>query len=418
VGDFDAAVVGAGPGGSTAAAFLARAGLRVLLLDKARFPRDKACGDAVCTKSVRILRELGLLERVEREVCAKVSRQLLVGPQGAELALPFVDKVDGHSEPGAVYVIRRERFDNVLFEHARSLPQVTAVEGFRFTDFVREHGRVAGVRGEDDQGRAQSFRARVVIGADGAMSRVAEAAGAYDFRRRDHRHWIAAFRIYFRGVGGLDGSLEIHFLDELFPGYFWIFPVGGGEANVGAGMMEAALQGRGSADRVNLRKRTYELLAAHPRLRGRFAGARELEGSFRGWQLPCGSERRPLAGDGWMLVGDAASLIDPFSGEGISNAMHSAQLAAECAARALREDSAHRGGLLPYQDRVWEELGAELDTAYLLQRVAQHRWLLRFIFGRAARPRMRDAIASMMGDPAAAARQLASPAFYLKLLLA
>jgi geranylgeranyl reductase family protein len=415
--EFDVIVVGAGPGGATAAAFLARAGVRTLLLDKAHFPRDKACGDAVCTKSVRILRELGLVEAVEREICARVRSQVLIGPQGAALPLPFIDQVGRRREAGSVYVIRRERFDNVLFQHARSMRGVTAIEGFDFTDFLRDGARVAGVVGTDDSGREQRYRASIVIGADGAMSRVAQKAGAYDFKRKDHRHWIGAFRIYFQNVGGLSETLEIHFLDELLPGYLWIFPVGGGEANVGAGMVESSLQGRDGKAKLNLRRRTYEVLAAHPRLRPRFAGAREVEGSFRGWQLPCGSERRPLAGDGWMLIGDAASLIDPFSGEGISNAMHSAALASDCAVRALREGTAHEGGLLRYQKQVWEELGAELDTAYKLQRLARHRWLLRFVFGRAARPRMREQIATMMGDPVAAS-QLMGPGFYLKLLFA
>jgi flavin-dependent dehydrogenase len=247
------------------------------------------------------------------------------------------------------------------------------------------------------------------------MSRVAGRAGAYDFARKSHDHWIAAFRIYFRDVKGMTGRMEIHFLDELLPGYFWIFPVGNGEANVGAGMVESAVQGRNGFAKVNLRKKTYELLATHPRLRERFASAREIEGSFRGWQLPCGSERRPLAGDGWMLIGDAASLIDPFSGEGISNAMHSAMLAADCAARTLREGTVHAGGLRRYEQQVWDELGDELDVAYKLQKLARHRWLLRLLFSLAKRPRAQAAIATLMGDPAAA-RQLARPGFYLRLL--
>jgi flavin-dependent dehydrogenase len=192
--EFDVIVVGAGPGGATAAAFLARAGVRTLLLDKAHFPRDKACGDAVCTKSVRILRELGLVEAVERETCARVKSQVLIGPQGAALPLPFVDQVGRRREPGSVYVIRRERFDNVLFQHARSLRGVTAIEGFDVSDLLHDGARVAGVIGTDDSGREQRYRASIVIGADGALSRVAQMAGAYDFKRRDHRHWIGAFR--------------------------------------------------------------------------------------------------------------------------------------------------------------------------------------------------------------------------------
>ncbi|HEY5677074.1 MAG TPA: FAD-dependent monooxygenase, partial [Myxococcales bacterium] len=156
--EFEVAVVGGGPGGATAAAFLARAGVRTLLVDKARFPRDKACGDAVCTKSVRILEELGLTGAVEREVCAKVRTQALIGPQGRGVPLPFVDRVGDLRKPGFVYVIRRDRFDNVLFQHARSLPGVTAVEGVAFADFLCEGGRIAGIVASDGEGRERRYR--------------------------------------------------------------------------------------------------------------------------------------------------------------------------------------------------------------------------------------------------------------------
>src|SRR5437899_8034381 len=124
--------------------------------------------------------------------------------------------------------MRRELFDNVLFQHARSLSAVTVVEGFTFSDFLCDGGHIAGLVGTDDQGRQRRYGASIVIGADGAMSRVAEMAGAYDFGHKHDQHGIAAFRIYFRGVGGLTDTMEIHLLDELLPGYFWIFPVGAG----------------------------------------------------------------------------------------------------------------------------------------------------------------------------------------------
>src|SRR5260370_11402338 len=267
---FDVAVVGGGPGGATAAAFLSRAGLRTLLVDKERFPRDKSCGDAVCTKSVRILRELGLTGAVERDVCARVESQVMVGPEGEGLHLPLL----GAGSTDVVYVIRRERFDNILFQHARSLPQVTTVEEFSFTDFLRAcDGSIAGIVGTDAAGRERRYAASIVIGADGAMSRVAARAGAYDFSRKSHDHWIAAFRIYFRDVGGLADEMGIHFLDELLPGYLLIFPRGRGEADVRAGMIQSAEQGRRRGIKIKLRQRTYELRATRPRLRQRFARA-------------------------------------------------------------------------------------------------------------------------------------------------
>ena len=416
---YDVAVVGAGPGGSTAAAFLSRAGLKTLLLDKAKFPRDKSCGDAVCSKSVRILRELGLDAEVRQKVFAQSDGQVFVNLQGDALRLPFAHLAPDPQEPGATvrqptpaYVIKREIFDDVLFQHARRLPQVTALEEFTTTGLLREGEAVRGVVGLDREGREQRFSARLVIGADGAMSKVAEGVGAYDFKRKKREHWIAAFRIYCEGVRDLK-EMEIHFLDGLMLGYFWIFPVGNGVANVGAGMVESSLNGAGGR-KINLRKATYQAIANHPRFQQRFAGAREVPDSFRGWQLPCGSERRKLSGDGWMLIGDAASLIDPFSGEGISNAMHSAQLAAETAAAVLqgRSDTGR------YEARVWEELGPELDTAYQLQKLTRFKWLLNFLLRRAARsPRIREAVTGIAVDQTQA-KQLLNPLFYLRLLLA
>lgn len=243
------------------------------------------------------------------------------------------------------------------------------------------------------------------------MSKVAEGVGAYDFKRKQRDHWIAAFRIYYQGVRDLK-EMEIHFLDGLLPGYFWIFPVGGGVANVGAGMIESQLNAGGK--KVNLRKATYDVIANHPRFRERFAGATEVEGSFRGWQLPCGSERRKLSGDGWMLIGDAASLIDPFSGEGISNAMHSAQLAAETAVEVLQG----KGGTERYAARVWEELGPELDNACKLQKLTRFKWLMNFLLRRAARsPRIREAVTGIAVDQTQA-KKLLNPLFYLRLLVA
>lgn len=416
---YDVAVVGAGPGGSTAAAFLSRAGLKTLLLDKAKFPRDKSCGDAVCSKSVRILKELGLDAEVRRKVFARSAGQVFVSLQGDALRLPFAHLVPDPlgsgglvREPTPAYVIKREIFDDVLFQHASHLPHVTALEEFSATGLLREGDAVRGVVGIDREGREQRFPARVVIGADGAMSKVAEGVGAYDFRRKRRDHWIAAFRIYYEGVRDLK-EMEIHFLDGLMPGYFWIFPVGGGIANVGAGMIESRLNGAGGK-KVNLRKATYEVIANHDRFRQRFALAREVEGSFRGWQLPCGSERRRLAGDGWMLIGDAASLIDPFSGEGISNAMHSAQLAAEAAAEVLQG----KGRIERYAARVWEELGPELDTSYKLQRLTRFTWLMNFLLRKAARSeRIREAVTAIAVDQTQAKRLL-NPLFYLRLLVA
>ena len=419
--EFDAIVVGGGPGGAVAATFLARANVKTLLIDKARFPRDKACGDAVGGQSAELLGELGLEPQLAQYRVARINGEIFTSPKGAEVQIPFAPRPPANSHAGPpVYIIRRMILDNLLFQLAKSHPAVTMLESFTVQDLLWKGTQVSGVIGQDQHSKIREFGARVVIGADGALSKVAEKVGSYDFSHKHHDHWIGAFRSYFEGVRGLTDNLEIHFVDGLIPGYFWIFPTGDGCANVGAGMLETDLRGERGALRkkkTNIRQVTNAIIASHPRFRPRFENAREVPGTFRGWQLPCGSERRKLAGNGWMLTGDAASLIDPFSGEGIPNAMLSGRFAAECAATALRAGDCSERILKSYEQRVWKELGPQLDISYRLQRIVRHKWLVNLIIGRAASSAyVRRTIAEMVADNTKAV-QLTRPSFYLKMFL-
>jgi geranylgeranyl reductase family protein len=444
---FEVAIVGAGPGGATAAYFLSRAGVRTILIDKARFPRDKSCGDAVCGRSVDVLHEMGLEPPPLRNGFARVEGQIFYNLRGDALHMPIISpnakkaarangngrtKGHGHGNGNGhsngtgsdgvtkpAYVIPREIFDNMLFQHAKKQPTVTTAEGMSFSSLMLENGKIRGLIVNDEKHVEHRIRAKIVMGADGALSQVARAVGSYDFRKRSHEHWIGAFRIYYRDIAGLTDRIEVHFLDELMPGYLWIFPAGDGLANVGAGMVESFLVGRDGAPKMNLRKVTYDLIASHPRFKPRFSGAREVEGSFRGWQLACGSERRKIAGDGWMLIGDAASLIDPFSGEGIHNAMYSGKLAAQAAVDALRNRTVEIGGLSAYERSVWSELGPEFDTAFRLQKLLTKptsRWLLDQLVHRGSKsPRVRDALIDMFAHGELG--QLVNPIVCAKLLM-
>ncbi|HEV8361145.1 MAG TPA: geranylgeranyl reductase family protein [Candidatus Thermoplasmatota archaeon] len=422
---YDVIVVGGGPGGATTASYLSRAGFKTLLVDKAKWPRDKICGDAISGKSISVLRELGLDQWVEREPHGKADGVIFSAPNGYAVTIPFPKKIDEskmkdqrehrYIQPG--YVVRREIYDNLLWSYAQKQEHVTTLEEFKVSDLLWEGPQVVGIEGTTKSGEARAFRAKVVVGADGALSKVAEKTHSYDFENKAHDHWIGAFRVYFKDVKGLTDNIEIHFVEGLLPGYFWIFPVDNGMCNVGAGMIETDLRKPGKdGKKPNMKATSWELMRSHPMFKARFEGATEVPGTYAGWLLPCGSERRILSGNGFVLVGDAGGLIDPFSGEGIGNAMVSGKYAAQTITEAFKAGTFSAGFFKAYDQRVWDALGHELDTSYKLQQMGRHTWLLNYLIKRAAtKERVRNTISDMLADREKK-EELAGWWFYIKLL--
>jgi len=401
---YDLIIVGAGPSGSAAALYARRHGLRSLLLDKATFPRDKVCGDALSGKSVAILRDLGLLEKVRPLPGAAIYRIIFSSPNHTELEIDLRHSSLHHIPEG--FVIRRRIFDEFLFEEARQAAD-TCLEGFTVTDLVFENGFVRGVRGRQGNGEEVEYHSRVVLGADGYNSLVARKAGLY---RHDPRHWVVALRQYYQNVGGLTDQIELHYIDEVIPGYFWIFPLENGRANVGIGMLHQHIK----RQKVDLRG-ALEAAIDSPAFRERFTNAEPLEEPV-GWSLPVGSKHRRMVGSGFLLLGDAAGLIDPFTGEGIGNALYSARYAVEAAEEAIEAGDVSAACLARYDRRLWDAIGGELQVSTQLQKIGRHRLLLNFVIGKAARNReIGELIAGMIANEVPK-KKLANPLFYLKLL--
>jgi menaquinone-9 beta-reductase len=376
------------------------------------------CGDAISGKSATVLREMGIDHLVEEKPHAIAEGVIFSGTKGDVVQIPFPKDIDPsgiknskkYNYVTSGYVSRRLVYDDILFQHAKSQKSVDTIEEFEVADVLVEDTRAVGVTGKD----GRTFRSRLVIGADGALSVVAQKLGAFE---RDHDHWIGAFRVYYEGVTGMTNDIEIHFVNGLIPGYFWIFPLDNGLANIGAGMIETDLQ---KPDREGKKKQlieeTYRIMREHPQFAPRFANAKEVPGSRRGWLLPLGSKHRPISGKGWMLVGDAAALIDPFSGEGIGNAMVSGRLAAAHATRALADTKNADIHLKAYEAAVRAELDRELQMSYKLQKLGRHQWLLNFVLRRAARkPKVRETISSMLADREQK-EEFGNFFFYVKLL--
>ena len=411
---YDLIIVGGGPAGAIAAVYAEQRGLTTLLLEKERFPRDKICGDALSGKAIAILHELDLLEEVKHLPGATI-RHIVFGSaehQDADIDLKrhgYRDNLTGSTFPGVGFVIRRKIFDNFLFQKARSKVG-KCVEEFAVDELVYDDScDQQVVRGRSrDSDVPTEFRGRIVLGCDGFNSVVARQCGLY---RHESRHWVVALRCYYEKVEDLTDQIELHFVDAVRPGYFWIFPLEEGCANVGIGCVHETLKRKS----IKLKEALASTIES-PEFRSRFANARPLEEPI-GWNLPVGSKRRKIHDRSVMLLGDAASLIDPFTGEGIGNALYSARFAVDTAATALRAGDCSAQFLKRYEDGLWSELGDELLVSTRMQQLGRIRPLLNFVIRKAARnPAVGDLIGGMIAN-AVPKKALTGPRFYLNLLL-
>jgi geranylgeranyl reductase family protein len=409
-------VLGGGPGGSTAALRLSQLGVPCVLVEKGRFPRDKVCGDALSGKVMRSL------ERLDPALAAQVKAHghgmpswgvTFVAPSGRALRVPFSRQTGEGQAPGVI--LPRLHFDNILFQRAKEAPGVTVLEGAAAKSFERttQEWRITVEHGERAPAseRTTTIHTPLILDASGANSSFARHVAGLPM---EPRHHAAGVRAYYSGARDLDpqGFIELHFLKELLPGYLWVFPLPDGRANVGLGLRSDVVRKR----RADLKALMLDLLANHPAFKARFANA-TLEGPVQGMGLPLASKRHPLSGDGYLLIGDAGHLIDPFTGEGISHAMISGVHAAEVAADMLQRSNITASAAKQYDARVWRRLGRELSISTRLQQLAHRAWLFDFVVDRANRnPALADTISSMFTDLDLRER-LKKPGFYMDLVL-
>jgi geranylgeranyl reductase family protein len=301
----DVAVVGAGPAGAAAAIGLARAGLEVVVLDRATFPRDKCCGDGLTTGALRRLEELGLRPEVVPSWCA-VDACWVRSPSGRTAEFRFPD--------GGQFaaVARRADLDRALVELARAAgARVREGDAFRTLAWSAD-----GVTLATDGG---ALAARYVVGADGVWSPVRKAIGGAEAGYLGDWH---AFRQYVQAPGAEARKLWVWFEPDLLPGYAWSFPLAGGVANVGFGV-------RRRPGTVVGTERVRRLLAA-PHVAQTLGVGVATESPCRAWPIPARLASSLLSGAHGrvLLAGDAARAGDPLTGEGIAQALESGSEAA------------------------------------------------------------------------------------------
>jgi flavin-dependent dehydrogenase len=236
---------------------------------------------------------------------------------------------------------------------------------------------------------------------------VARKLGLYEM---DMENTSVAIRCYYEGVKGLTDQIELHFVDEVIPGYFWLFPAGNGKANIGIGLSKSYMK----KEKRTLREIMNEVTQSEY-FKERFSEAKQLEKPV-GWNLPLGSIHRENYGNGFMLLGDAAGLVDPFTGEGIGNAMVSGKYAIDVALKCKKSGDYSNTAIAEYDELLWAEIGKELRTSTKLQSLARSRFLLNFVINRASRNEEVQNIISGMLSHEIPKDELYGPLFYIKIL--
>ena len=416
----DILIIGAGPAGASVALFLAKKGIQSILLEKEKFPRDKICGDALSGKTVEVLNKL------DKSLVSEISQhEKFIGSYGVtffapnqqSLRVPFQKKMRTVSpspsgegahrvdEVAPGFISKRIDFDNWLIEKVKAKKEIELLEQTEVRNYRREdHCIIA----ESKDGK--TFKAKIVIACDGAYSSFTKNLAGI---KTEPEHNCFGLRAYYKNVQGLDAEnfIELHFLKEFLPGYFWIFPLPNGYANVGIGMRADKM----SEQKINLKKSFESILANNPVMRERFSSAEKID-DIKQFGLPLGSKKRKLSGDNFMLCGDAAMLIDPFTGEGIGNAMFSGVYAATQVERSLQQNNFTASFMQQYDAELYNRLWSELLLSYRMQQLVNFPWLFNFVVRKANSNKLLSETISCMFEDLDMRARLKNPLFYFKLL--
>lgn len=349
--DCDVLIAGGGPAGSGLAFHLAGKGYKVIVADAETFPRDKVCGDGVSPIALAELQHMGITQ-TENFAKANEIKQvgLFIKNDKVIINLTKPDHLPFHAR-----IIPRIELDHWICNAARSV-NATYIESARVTGFTIKPGVAIA---ELKQGQKQiSVRAKMIVGADGSSSTIARQMNGHC---PDNEFQLLGLRSYYEDVNGPTDRVDIYFSEESFPGIFWMFPKGPAGANIGMAMVSKTMPTKPS--------RVKELLINHIHhnkdIRERI-GEGKMAGKIQGWPITFYNSKSKITGQRIALVGDAAGLINPLSGDGIQYALLSARWASETIIQCLQTHDFSGQALYAYRKRVDAELGYDFALSNLL----------------------------------------------------
>ena len=352
--DHEIVIVGAGPAGSIAAISLAQKGHDVLLVDKCQFPRDKPCGDFIAPLGIQILNNFGLGKKIKKANFYPIDGVRIASPKHQTLDISIQTK-----DTDSKFIIApRYIFDSILVSYA--LEHGVKFLKAKAENPIIENKTIIGLNASTNEDQYK-INSRVLIGADGSNSTIARSLNQTGY---NDNYRVIAIRAYIDDLEIFPNKIEACLCNEIWPGYVWIFPLGGTRANIGLGILLSQFKQKTKS----LNKMLSDFVNS-PIIKKRLHFGGQIKNiSIRplnlGWQ-----KQLKRSHNGALLVGDAAALINPLSGGGIVNAMLSGQIAADVLHDCLNKNDVSEQALNKYEVYLQKSLRRELYRSYLSRKI-------------------------------------------------
>ena len=363
--DYDVIILGAGPAGSCCALALKDSGLKVALIDKSQFPRNKTCGDAIPGPSLKTLKQLlgetlATKELTSFELKQQITSSHLFSTKGSRIEINWKTEA---------YNSSRFAFDNFLLNLVKKHTKTSIYEGVGIKEIEKSEHKIY-LKGKTID---TSFNCKFLVGCDGANSIVAKT-----FTKKPKPQLVAgiAIRQYYENIKTSPKTNEFYAL-EGFQGYFWIFPLKGNLYNVGLGLIGENLDSKAKKE---LKKVLQDTIENNSLISGKFKNAKPTS-KIEGFKLPAGGKKRSISGERFILTGDAANLIDPLQGHGIDKAMKSGMIAAVQIEKCFQQNDFSSNFISEYDTIVSKIIAKELKRNLRLMNILKKfPWLLSLLF--------------------------------------